>query len=74
MGWKRPAKKLVASLEQIGQYNSETAKWEVMKWYPYLELYGGSVAANHVAIFPTITTNVEKAGLPFAWNRVGPSP
>ena len=34
----RPAKKLVASLEQIGKYNEETGEWEEMKWYHYLEL------------------------------------
>ena len=34
----RPAKKLVASLEPIGQYNAETEKWEGIKWYHFLEL------------------------------------
>ena len=34
----RPSRKLVASLEQIGQYNENTGKWEGMKWYHYLEL------------------------------------
>ena len=34
----RPSKKLVATLEPIGNYNEETGSWEGMKWYHYLEL------------------------------------